>query len=97
MSSDGWTGDICVHREATERWLAEGTLFACVDCGAQFKTAEVPDAHQCQGRRLKGHVAAELRRLSEFVEAVREALDEADDSRAVVRIIAALGLLDGGE
>ena len=40
---------------------------------------------------------ASLRRLSEFVEAVREALDEMDDSRAVVRIIAALGLLDGGE
>jgi hypothetical protein len=59
-----------------------------------FKTARVPDAHQCVGRRLKRHVAAELCRLNNFVAAVREALGEPHDSRAVVRIIAALGLLD---
>ena len=46
---------------------------------------------------LRDAATADVVRLSAFVEAVRQALDETDDSRAVVRIVAALGLLDGGE
>ena len=51
------------------------------------------DVRLAEVKRLR----AEAVRLSAFVEAVREALDETDDSRALARIIAALGLLDGGE